>query len=326
MDSHSNPAEGRVSFSDTNPHAIRIEYMHLPNDRNVDLDWAPPVNSLLGQVIDAAKKSDAVVAFVGLSPNLEGEEMNVHVDGFDGGDRTRIELPAAQEHLLEALGATGKPLIVVLTSGSALAVQWAREHADALLEAWYPGEEGGDAIAETLRGKNNPAGRLPVTFYASTTDLPAFTDYSMKNRTYRYYEGKVLYPFGYGLSYSQFSYRAPELNSKEIKAGASVVVTTDVRNTSARDGDEVAELYVKPPQTAVSPKLELEGFRRIQLRAGEMRRVQFTLSPRQLSEVDANGNRAVLPGAYAVYVSGGQPEAGTPAATIRISGTVALPK
>ena len=326
MDSHSNPAEARVSFSDTNPHVIRVEYAHLPNDRNVDLDWAPPANSLLGQAVNAAMKSDAIVAFVGLSPNLEGEEMNVHVEGFEGGDRTSIELPAAQEHLLKALGATGKPLIVVLTSGSALAVQWAKQHADALLEAWYPGEEGGDAIAETLRGKNNPAGRLPVTFYASTGDLPAFTDYSMKNRTYRYYQGNVLYPFGYGLSYSRFSYRAPGVSAKEINAGASVVVTTTVRNTSTRDGDEVAELYVKPPQTAVSPRVELEGFRRIHLRTGEIRRVQFTLSPRQLSEVDEKGNRAVLPGDYAVYVSGSQPEAGTPAATFRILGTVALPK
>ena len=326
MDSRSNPAEARLSFADTNPHAIRVEYMHQPNDRNVDLNWEPPANSLLGQAIDAAKKSDAIVAFVGLSPNLEGEEMNVHVDGFDGGDRTSIELPAAQEKLLEAMGETGKPLIVVLTSGSALAVPWAKEHADALLEAWYPGEEGGGAIAETLKGKNNPAGRLAVTFYASTKDLPEFTDYSMKNRTYRYYGGQVLYPFGYGLSYSRFSYRAPAVSAKEIKAGASAVVTTFVRNTSTRDGDEVTELYVKPPQTAVSPQVELEGFARIHLRAGETRRVQFTLSPRQLSEVDEKGNRAVMPGDYAIYVSGGQPEAGTPAATLHISGTAALPK
>ena len=271
MDSSSRPAEARLSFADTHPHAIRIEYMHLPNDRNVDLDWEPPANSLLGQAIDAAKKSDAIVAFVGLSPNLEGEEMNVHVEGFDGGDRTSIELPATQEHLLEAMGATGKPLIVVLTAGSALAVQWAKEHADALLDAWYPGEEGGDAIAETLKGKNNPAGRLPVTFYASTSDLPAFTDYSMKNRTYRYYHGEVLYPFGYGLSYSRFSYRRAEREREGIRAGASVVVTAKVRNTSVRDGDEVAELYLKPPQTAVSPAVELEGFERIHLRAGEAR-------------------------------------------------------
>jgi beta-glucosidase len=326
MDSSSNPAEARLNFADTNPHSIRVEYSHLPNDRNVDLNWVPAANSLLGQAIDAAKKSDAVVAFVGLSPNLEGEEMNVHVEGFEGGDRTSIELPAAQEKLLEALSQTGKPLIVVQTSGSALAMRWANEHADALLEAWYPGEEGGDAIAETLTGKNNPAGRLPVTLYASTSDLPEFSDYSMKNRTYRYYKGDVLYPFGYGLSYSRFSYRAPEVNARKVTAGGSVVVTTTVRNTSARDGDEVAELYLKPPQTTVSPVVELEGFKRIHLRAGEARRVQFSLSPRQLSEVDEKGNRAVMPGDYSTYVSGGQPEEGTPSATISISGMMALPK
>jgi beta-glucosidase len=215
MDSSSNPAEARLNFADTNPRAIRVEYMHLPNDRNVELVWEPPAGSLLGQAIEAAKKSDATVAFVGLSPNLEGEEMNVHVAGFEGGDRTSIELPAVQEQMLKALSETGKPLIVVLTSGSALASPSANEHADALLEAWYPGEEGGDAIPETLRGKNNPAGRLPVTFYVSTSDLPEFTDYSMKNRTYRYYSGEVLYPFGYGLSYSRFSYRAPEVKRQE---------------------------------------------------------------------------------------------------------------
>jgi beta-glucosidase len=177
-----------------------------------------------------------------------------------------------------------------------------------------------------LTGKNNPAGRLPVTFYRSTTDLPAFTDYSMKNRTYRYFKGEVLYPFGYGLSYSKFNYGVPHVSATKIQAGASVTVTAEVRNTSHRDGDDVAELYVVPPQTDVSPHVELEGFHRIHVRAGEARRVVFTLAPRQLSEVDEKGNRAVVPGDYAIYVSGGQPEAGTPAATLHISETMALPK
>jgi beta-glucosidase len=326
MDSHSNPTNARLSFADTQPHAIRIEYVHSPNDRMVDLEWIPPANSLLGEAIQAAKNSDAVVAFVGLSPNLEGEEMNVHVEGFEGGDRTSIELPQAQEHLLEALGATGKPLIVVLMSGSALAVPLANEHADALLAAWYPGEEGGDAIAETLAGKNNPAGRLPVTFYRSTSDLPAFTDYSMNSRTYRYFKGEVIYPFGFGLSYSRFSFSAPQASSPSIQAGDSVTVTAEVHNDSQLDGDEVVELYVKPPQTAVSPRVELEGFERIHLLASESRRVEFTLTPRQLSEVDEKGNRAVLPGDYAISVAGGQPSSTTPAITLHIAGTKALPQ
>jgi beta-glucosidase len=252
--------------------------------------------------------------------------MNVHVDGFDGGDRTSIELPQAQEHLLESLEATGKPLVVVLMSGSALAVPWANEHADALLAAWYPGEEGGDAIAETLAGKNNPAGRLPVTFYRSTSDLPAFTDYSMSNRTYRYFKGEVMYPFGFGLSYSHFTYSAPRPSSKTIQAGDSITVTAEVRNAGPRDGDEVVELYIKPPQTAVSPLVELEGFERIHLRAGESGRVQFNLTPRRLSEVDEKGNRAVMPGDYAISIAGGQPSTETPVATVHISGTKALPQ
>jgi beta-glucosidase len=326
MDSYTNPASARLSFADTQPHAIRVEYVHSPNDRFVDLEWIPPANSLLGEAIAAAKNSDAIVAFAGLSPNLEGEEMNVHVDGFDGGDRTSIELPAAQEHLLETLSATGKPLIVVLTSGSALAVPWVSEHADALLAAWYPGEEGGDAIAETLVGKNNPAGRLPVTFYRSTSDLPAFTDYSMSNRTYRYFKGDVLYPFGFGLSYSRFSYGAPHASSNTIHAGESVTVSAEVRNAGPRDGDEVVEVYIKPPQTALSPHVELEGFERIHLRKGESQRVQFTLTPRQLSEVDEKGNRAVIPGDYTISVAGGQPSPDAPAATLHIAGTAALPR
>jgi beta-glucosidase len=324
MDSHSNPANARLTFADTQPHAIRAEYVHLPDDRVVDLEWQPPSNSMLANAVDAARAADATIAFVGLSPNLEGEEMPVHVDGFDGGDRTSIDLPAVQEHMLEALGQSGKPLIVVLTTGSALAVPWASEHSDALLVAWYSGEEGGDAIAETLAGKNNPAGRLPVTFYRSTADLPPFTDYSMKNRTYRYFNGDVLYPFGFGLSYSQFSYRAPDASSSAIQAGSSVTVSAEVRNVSETDGDEVAELYIVPPQNAIAPHVELDGIKRIHLRAGETQRVQFILSPRQLSGVDDQGNRAVVPGDYAIYIAGAQPGKGTPAATLHISGTMSL--
>ena len=158
------------------------------------------------EAIAAAKNADVVIAVVGITSQLEGEEMPVSEPGFLGGDRTSIDLPQPEEDLVEAVAATGKPLAVVLMNGSALAVNWINEHANAVLEAWYPGEEGGAAIAETLSGKNNPAGRLPVTFYKGVDQLPNFEDYGMANRTYRYFTGKPLYPFGYGLSYTKFSY------------------------------------------------------------------------------------------------------------------------
>src|SRR5580658_3091797 len=171
----------------------------------VRLQWIPPEAPLLAEAVDAVKSADLAIAFVGLNPNLEGEEMNVNIPGFSGGDRSDLNLPAQQEKLIEAAIATGKPVVVVLTSGSALAANYAAEHAAALLEAWYNGEEAGTAIAETLAGVNNPAGRLPVTFYKSVDQLPAFEDYSMQGRTYKYFKGDPLYPFGFGLSYSSFA-------------------------------------------------------------------------------------------------------------------------
>jgi beta-glucosidase len=297
----------KVSFADGKPHQLRVEYSRVTEDRYVQLQWEPPVPPLREAAVEAAKSADAVVAFVGLSPNLEGEEMQVNVAGFNGGDRTELGLPAMQEQLLEALGATGKPLVVVLTSGSALAVNWAAEHANAVLQAWYPGEEGGTAIAETLAGDNNPAGRLPVTFYRSLNELPPFTDYSMANRTYRYYTGTPLYPFGHGLSYSTFAYRSLKLSSQKLKAGKTLNVSAEVVNTSSREGDEVVQLYLKPPKAAGAPNLALQGFQRIHLKPGESRRVQFQMDARQLSLVGLDGKRAVLPGGYTVFVGGGQP-------------------
>ena len=185
------------------------------------------------------------MAFVGLSPQLEGEEMRIKIDGFDGGDRTSLDLPAPQQKLLEALAAAGKPLVVVLQSGSAVALNWANDHAAAVLEAWYPGVEGGTAIRQTLEGINNPAGRLPVTFYANLEGLPAFTDYSLKGRTYRYYSGKPLWGFGYGLSYSTFKYGPVKLSSDSLKAGDPLTATVSVSNTSAIGGDEVVEAYLE---------------------------------------------------------------------------------
>lgn len=260
-----------------------------------------------GDAVAAAKAADVVVAVVGITSQLEGEEMKVDVPGFKGGDRTSLDLPKEEEDLLEAMKGTGKPLVVILMNGSALSVNWANEHADAILDAWYSGEEGGAAIAQTLAGVNNPAGRLPVTFYKSVDQLPAFEDYSMKNRTYRYFEGQPLYPFGYGLSYSKFEYSNLKLSSTALKAGDSLSVDTDVRNTSQKDGDEVVELYLSFPQSPVAPIRALRGFTRIHVGAGETQHVHFALDARDLSEVDEKGNRIVADGTYHITVGGGQP-------------------
>jgi len=294
----------KLHFDDTRPHAIEITYSHKAElfGGEFSLRWTPPVEPLRAQAMEAVKRADVVVAFVGLSPELEGEEMRVDIPGFSGGDRTDLGLPPAQQQLLEAAKAAGKPLVVVLLNGSALAVNWAQENADAILEAWYPGQAGAQAIAETLSGKNNPSGRLPVTFYRSASDLPPFTDYSMANRTYRYFKGKPLYEFGYGLSYSTFSYSNVHLSKEHLDAGDTLHVEAEVKNTSARAGADVAELYLTPPQDGVNPLRSLEGFEHVPLLPGESKHVSFTLDPRQLSEVDAKGVRAVRAGAYSITV------------------------
>ncbi len=326
-----------LSFPDNKPHSLRIEYMHNAKlfGAGISFEWSPAPETLLPGAVEAAKSADVVLAFVGLNPNLEGEEMPIHVEGCSGGDRTSIELPADQQHMLEAVAATGKPLVVVLMNGSALSVNWAQQHANAVLEAWYPGEAGGDAIAQTLDGSNNPAGRLPITFYASLDQLPPFEDYSMSSRTYRYFKGKPLYGFGYGLSYTTFAYSNLKLSTSSLHAGDTLTVDAEVKNTGSRAGDEVAELYLVPPTTEVSPRLALDGFTRIHLAPGETRQVRFSLDPRTLSQVDSKGVRAVRPGSYRLYVGGAQPDEAaqsqsqskskSQSATFTIQGTQELP-
>ncbi len=314
LDNHARDQDFHVTFPDTKPHAIRIEYDHLSEDRFIDFEWQPPARPMLDAALAVARQANVVVAFVGLSPNLEGEEMPVYAPGFAGGDRTDIVLPAVQEKLIEELGATAKPLIVVLTSGSDVSMTWAEQHANAILAAWYPGQSGGTAIAETLTGENNPAGRLPITFYRSVKDLPDFSDYSMAHRTYRYFRGDVLYPFGFGLSYSTFAYRKPRLRTTTVHAGDTVHVKVRLKNTSSLAGDEVAQLYITPPPTPVSPRLSLEGFQRVHLAAGEERELTFDLDPSELSSVDALGTRSEAPGDYTIYIGGGQPSLTDPAA------------
>jgi len=231
-----------------------------------------------------ARGSDAVILVLGLTNRLEGEEMRVQVPGFRGGDRTAIDLPASQERLLKRIVATGKPVVLVLLNGSALAINWAQEHVPAIVEAWYPGQAGGSAIADVLFGDYNPGGRLPVTFYRSVDDLPGFEDYSMAGRTYRFFNGPPLYAFGHGLSYTTFAYDSLRVSSDTVAADGSVTVRVNVTNTGQRAGDEVVQLYVQHLASAVSrPRQDLKGFKRIALKPGETRTVEFTLAASALA-------------------------------------------
>jgi beta-glucosidase len=317
-----------VSFTDTQPHPIRLEYLHGTGTAGIDLTWQAPAAVLRDEAVEAAKLADVIVAFVGLSPSLEGEEMPVKLAGFSGGDRTSIDLPVAQQDLLKAVAATGKPLIVVLQNGSALAVNWAQQNASAILEAWYPGEEGGTAIAETLAGDNNPAGRLPLTFYSSITQVPPFEDYSMRRRTYRYLADKPLYGFGFGLSYTNFAYRNVKISQSVIKAGDPLTIEGEVKNTGDLAGDEVVELYLTQPKGDETPLRELVGFKRVHLGPGESAHVTLSIEPRVLGQVDGKGNRTIMPGEYAVSLGGAQPQdtGSAQTAEFNVTGQAELPK
>jgi beta-glucosidase len=318
------PKTAAIHLEKGRRYALRIEF--VTGGSGTKLVWMKLISNPIAEAVEAAKGADVAVAVVGITSQLEGEEMKVEVPGFKGGDRTSLDLPIPEEELLEALKATGKPLIVVLMNGSALSVNWAKEHADAILDAWYAGEEGGTAIAQTLAGWNNPAGRLPVTFYKGVDQLPAFENYSMYNRTYRYFTGEPLYPFGYGLSYSTFEYSNLKLSATTLEGGASLGVDIDIQNTSPRPGEEVAELYLTFPKSPSAPIHALRGFQRLHLNSGESRQVHFDLVARDLSTVDAKGKRMVEKGTYQLTVGGGQPGSGAPqaSATFKIKGKKAL--
>jgi len=304
------------------PHDIRIE--QTPGKGPVmRLVWNKAVEDPLAEAVAAARNADLVIAVAGITSALEGEEMKVDVPGFEGGDRTSLDLPADEQRVLEAVKATGKPLALVLMNGSALSVNWAAKNTDAILEAWYPGEAGGTAIGTTLAGANNPSGRLPVTFYTGTDELPPFTDYSMRNRTYRYFTGTPLYPFGHGLSYTRFAYTAPRLSASTLTAGGSLGVDATVRNTGKAAGDEVVQLYLSFPKLPGAPLQALRGFSRVHLAPGESRPVHFDLDPASLSSVTEAGQRMVQAGEYRVHVGGGQPGTDAPGgeARLRITGS-----
>ncbi|HUY94818.1 MAG TPA: glycoside hydrolase family 3 C-terminal domain-containing protein [Terracidiphilus sp.] len=311
-------------------HKVALDVMYGVNNGKPDAEliWAKASNAPSPEAIAAAKNADVVIAVVGITSRLEGEEMPVSEPGFLGGDRTSIDLPQPEEDLVEAVAATGKPLAVVLMNGSALAVNWINEHANAILEAWYPGEEGGAAVAETLSGKNNPAGRLPVTFYTGVNQLPNFEDYGMANRTYRYFTGKPLYPFGYGLSYTKFSYSDLSVPAQAVDAGQPVGADVTVTNSGAIAGDEVVELYLKFPEVKGAPRIALRGFERVHLDAGASQKVHFELKPRDLGMVTEDGNPIIAQGDYTISIGGGQPDTGAPGVSghFHIDGQYALPE
>jgi beta-glucosidase len=305
-----NPQLATLQLTKGHHYAIKLEYQ--AGGRTTKLIWLSTSADPLVEAVSAARQADVVVAVVGITSRLEGEEMKVDVPGFRGGDRTSLNLPAEEEALLGALKGAGKPLVVVLMNGSALAVNWANDHANAILEAWYSGEEGGTAIAQTLAGVNNPGGRLPVTFYKGVEQLPEFEDYAMKNRTYRYFTGEPLYPFGYGLTYSKFEYSNMKLSNPELDAGNPLGVEVDVKNASKLAGDEVVELYIRFPKLAGAPLRALRGFTRVHVEAGAVQHVKLALQPRDLSYVNEAGDRMVAAGDYVISAGGGQP--GTAAA------------
>lgn len=251
------------------------------------------------------KEADAIIYVGGLSPKLEGEEMPVNAEGFKGGDRETIVLPQVQRSVLKALRGTGKPVVFVLCTGSALALTDDEANYDALLNAWYAGQEGGTAVADVLFGDYNPAGRLPVTFYKSLDQLPDFLDYTMNGRTYRYMTQEPLYPFGYGLSYTTYAYSGGKLSAKKIKAGDDVQITFEVANTGKKDGEEVAQVYVKRLNDANAPVKSLKGFSRVPIKAGKTTTLTFNLDPKAFTFYDENkGDLVVKPGKYQIMYGG----------------------
>jgi beta-glucosidase len=290
---------------------LRVEAGESYADAQVQLVWAIPKadvrEELKKQAIEVAKQSDVIIMCMGLTARLEGEEMDIKIDGFNSGDRTTLDLPKVQEDLVKEIYTLGKPVVLVLLNGSALSINWENKNIPAILETWYPGQAAGQAIADVIFGDFNPAGRLPVTFYKSVSDLPPFDDYNMNGRTYRYFKGEVLYPFGYGLSYTSFTYDKVNV-SPVYKVGDSVRVSVNVKNTGKVEGEEVVQLYLSNISAAVPvPIRSLQAFKRIHLLPGETKTVNLVIPPNAFSIIDSNNKRVILPGKFQMAVGGGQP-------------------
>lgn len=297
-----------IYFEAGKSYKIMLEAGESYADAQVQLVWATPKPNLLAEALKAARESDAVVLCMGLTARMEGEEMDIQIDGFRGGDRTRLDLPAVQQKLIKEIHKLGKPTVLVLLNGSALAINWEVQNIPAILEAWYPGQAGGTAIADILFGDYNPAGRLPVTFYKTIDDLPPFEQYEMTNQTYRYFKGDPLFPFGFGMSYTTFEYSDP-VSEKIINAGDPLQVSAVVTNTGKMAGEEVVQLYLKNMDNSIpSPIKSLKAFSRIKLNPGESTAVTFLLPPETFRIIDDQNKRVIRPGKFLISIGGGQPD------------------
>jgi len=301
-------ASGSITLKSGKTYPVKIESFQRGDQGNEQLVWSLPSNPGAAEALKAAESADVVVFVGGISAQVEGEEMPIGVPGFTGGDRTRLDLPPVQQALLKSVIETGKPTVLVLMNGSALSINYADSHVDAIVEAWYPGGSGGQAVANLLAGDFSPAGRLPITFYRSVNDLPPFSDYSMQNRTYRFYTGEALYPFGYGLSYTKFKYSNISVSPRRLGKIGQIVVKVDVSNVGDMDSDEVAQVYLSRNDSEKAPLRSLVGFQRFFLKKGETRKLTFAIDARELSSVDDQGNRRIMPGAVNLWVGGGQPD------------------
>ncbi len=281
------------------------EGCHLYKDR---VEGCAEERDRVAEALSAAERADCVIMCLGLDPSLEGEEGDAS-NADAAGDKKHLNLPGMQQELLEAVYSTGKPVILILLSGSALAVGWADENVDAIIQAWYPGARGGSAVASLIFGDYSPSGRLPVTFYKATEDLPDFHDYSMENRTYKYMKSEALYPFGYGLGYTTFEYGDIKLSSASIKSGETLTCSIKVKNTGKYAAEETVQLYLKDVKASVRvPRWQLRGIRKIYLLPGEEKEVVLVLSPEDMMLIDENGDSILEPGTFEAYIGGSQPD------------------
>lgn len=312
----------QLSVEKDKAYRLVVEYYQSGGKASVRLSAGQFQKTDFTKLVNRLKDADAIIFVGGISPQLEGEEMQVNYPGFSGGDRTSIALPAIQTALMKTLQATGKPVVFVMMTGSAIAVPWEAQNIPAIVNAWYGGQSAGNAIADVLFGDFNPAGRLPVTFYKSDSDLPDFNDYSMDNRTYRYFKGAALYPFGFGLSYTDFAYSGFTVKKISLKKN-QFIVSANITNTGTRDGEEVVQLYVSLPGNN-SPVRSLKGFRRIFLKKGGSMRVSFNISASSIASLDNNGNASIPEGKVRLSIGGRQPDDNTSKNKTTVEGTISL--